>query len=78
MWLLKENPKRGARVKYQPLNYKIKLQNIHIYIYKFVFCFLSRTYFVERSTQLIEEHQYNFTEVQVSRVIILSTLEKKK
>lgn len=29
MWLLKENPKRGAGVKYQPLNYKIKLQNIH-------------------------------------------------
>ena len=48
---------------------------IHIYIYIYIYIyirFLSRTYFVERSTQLIEEHQlYYFREVQVSQVIYI-------
>ena len=45
----------------------------YIYIYIYIYIrFLSRTYFVERSTQLIEEHQlYYFTEVQVSQVIYI-------
>ena len=37
-------------------------------------CFLSRTYIVERSTRL-RSISYNFTEVQVSRVIIVLLLQ---
>ena len=44
-----------------------------IYIYIQI-CFLSRTYFVERSTRL-RSISYNFTEVQVSRVIIVLLLQ---
>ena len=44
-----------------------------IYIYIQI-CFLSRTYIVERSTRL-RSISYNFTEVQVSRVIIVLLLQ---
>ena len=44
-----------------------------IYIYIQI-CFLSRTYIVEHSTRL-RSISYNFTEVQVSRVIIVLLLQ---
>ena len=55
------------------VNIVIIILYLSTYIYIYIYIrFLSRTYFVERSTQLIEEHQlYYFTEVQVSQVIYI-------